>query len=45
MTIKELYEWALENGVENEVLWTDYGEGLIRVEAPIIAEDGDGVMI
>jgi len=45
MTIKELYEWALENGVENEILWTDYGEGLTRVEAPTIAEDGDGVMI
>lgn len=45
MTIKELYEWALENGVENEVLWTDYGEGLARVEAPQIDEHGDGVII
>jgi len=40
MTIKELYEWALENGVENETLWTDYGEGLIRVESPMIEDDG-----
>ena len=40
MTIKELYEWALENGVENETLWTDYGEGLTHVEAPSIEKFG-----
>jgi hypothetical protein len=40
MTIKELYEWALENNVENETLWTDYGEGLTKVEKPTIEKFG-----
>lgn len=40
MTIKELYEWAIEHYVEDEILWTDYGEGVAQIEPPIIEDFG-----
>ena len=38
MTIKELYEWAIENGVENLDYKCDYGEGISEPDPPTIEE-------
>lgn len=39
ITIKELYEWAVENGVENWPYKCDYGQGIEDPDKPSI-EDG-----
>ena len=39
MTIKELYEWAVKNGVENLPYKCDYGEGLTEPDDPSIEKN------
>lgn len=39
MTIKELYDWAVENGVEDFDYKCDYGEGITEPDPPTIEKN------
>ena len=45
MTIQELYDWAVRNGVENEeiVTYSSYGERTSYIEPEIIKIEGNGL--
>ena len=45
MTIKELYEWAVENGAENLPYVCDYGEGIEQPDEPEVDEKNNRVVL